>query len=254
MKLFISYARDDKQWVYDLDREFKEWLPYTVWLDRDLSLGQPWWNEILKQIEECDCFMPILTPAYVNSAYCIAELEYAAELAKPLAPLLMKRCDLPSQLKSIQYDDIEGRPMVKVVLTCLVALRNVELDIRDGKYPAPTDKPVRPPLPDQSKKDSPDGGQFSVDDKNYRQWLQERTYAIDIRGIGVGNIRQAYRFPLLSLYIKLHASGRGMQAEALRGMPLNRVPLEEVVTSQRHTIVVGDPGSGKTTFLNYALC
>lgn len=47
MELFISYPRDEKQWVYELARELEEKQELTIWLDQDVAIGQHWWDEIL---------------------------------------------------------------------------------------------------------------------------------------------------------------------------------------------------------------
>jgi hypothetical protein len=77
-----------------------------------------------------------------------------------------------------------------------------------------------------------DGG--SGDPSKYLTWLREQTAWIDIRGLVVGAAK-AYRFPIQDLYIPLTTAGRN-------------VPLDETLKSRR-VVIVGDPGSGKTTFL-----
>src|SRR5579859_8117887 len=238
MELFISYSRSDKQWVFELARELRHKQELEVWHDQDLVMGQDWWNEILKQIEECQYFMLILTPAYVNSAYCIRELEYAHALGKPILPLIMKSCDQPPLLRSIQSHDIEGQSLSDVVHKCAVALRKIETNRLKSGTIVGSKKVSRPPLPEQSSIDP-----ISFDDTCYRQWLRERTDTIDIRGIGVGYTREAHRFSLMSLYMPLHARPSKKHSQ--------RDPLEERVIAQRYTIVLGSPGSGKTTFLNH---
>jgi len=69
MKLFVSYSRDDKQWVYDFWRSIRERLR-----------------------EEADCFIMVLTPRSLESIYCMAELDYALALNKPILPLMLKPC------------------------------------------------------------------------------------------------------------------------------------------------------------------
>jgi formylglycine-generating enzyme required for sulfatase activity len=82
------------------------------------------------------------------------------------------------------------------------------------------------------------------DPQKYFKWMREQTAWIDIRGLQVGTGR-AYRFPIEDLYIPMKSvqpGGRGemSQPEMLR--------LDD--DAQRSGIVVvGDPGSGKTTFL-----
>ncbi len=82
---------------------------------------------------------------------------------------------------------------------------------------------------------------LAVSDASYRTWLRDYTDAIDIRGIATGELQQAHRFPLLELYTELFVrSGVG-----------DRIPLKSVVESTRCTTILGEPGSGKTTFLRY---
>jgi hypothetical protein len=52
-----------------------------------LSGGQAWWEQILKQIRECDVF--ILSPESLDSVACKRELSYAMDLGKPILPILV---------------------------------------------------------------------------------------------------------------------------------------------------------------------
>jgi predicted NACHT family NTPase len=76
----------------------------------------------------------------------------------------------------------------------------------------------------------------------YLRYLREQTAWIDIRGLQVGTGR-AYRFPIEELYIPLTTYvGREVESQS--------VDLEEALEYSR-LVVVGDPGSGKTTFLRH---
>jgi formylglycine-generating enzyme required for sulfatase activity len=81
-----------------------------------------------------------------------------------------------------------------------------------------------------------------ADPAKYLAWLREQTQWIDIRGLQVGS-GQAHRFRIDELYIPLTVAGE-------------RVRLEDALRQER-LVIVGDPGSGKTTFLNriaFELC
>jgi len=81
----------------------------------------------------------------------------------------------------------------------------------------------------------------------YLHWLREENAWIDIRGLQVGT-GKAYRFPIEDLYIPLRITGEaGKRGERAPGEPSR---LEDALEHPRLTIA-GDPGTGKTTFLNH---
>jgi len=98
-----------------------------------------------------------------------------------------------------------------------------------------------------------------ADPTQYLLWLQRRTAHIDIRGLEVGS-GKAHQFPIHDLYIPLTTSmappptrrcekGKadpGPEAAMREG---RRVELEEALAG-RNLVIVGDPGGGKTTFVN----
>ncbi len=106
-----------------------------------------------------------------------------------------------------------------------------------------------------------------ADPTKYLQWLRDYTGFINIRGLQVGK-GKAHRFPIEELYITLTAAaerpaekrGEPRQtkeelAELAAKQQAASVPLQNALKSDR-LVIVGDPGSGKTTFLHrisYAL-
>lgn len=149
MKLFISYSRDDSSYVYELARSLREETRHEVWIDQKLVGADLWWDTILDEIEMSDCFVVTLTPRCVESIFCAAELGYAIALNKPILPLLLKSCEMPSALKRVQHINIQAPlSLERTVTRCVVAISEVREKIHDNKFPPPTKVPARPAVPE----------------------------------------------------------------------------------------------------------
>ncbi|MCW5849729.1 MAG: SUMF1/EgtB/PvdO family nonheme iron enzyme [Anaerolineae bacterium] len=150
MKLFLSYSRDDKAWVYELWRALRDEAQHDAWIDRRLVPAQDWWGTILDNIEACECFIYVMTPLSVASIYCRAELEYALALNKPVLPLMLKPCDYPPSLsqRRVQYQVIsDDMHMDRVLFRTGQGLTEIRIGLIQGKYTPPTPPPPRPALP-----------------------------------------------------------------------------------------------------------
>jgi hypothetical protein len=142
-KIFVSYAREDKKVVSPLVDDLKG-LRHQVWLDEQLSGGQPWWNSILKEIRDCEVFVMTLTPRWPKSPACLAEFEYARNLRKAVLPVKLADltgCQLPPSVADIHHTDY--RLGDKSALKTLVG----DLDRLEPSPALPSPLPADPPLP-----------------------------------------------------------------------------------------------------------
>ncbi|GAC1467257.1 MAG: hypothetical protein PVS3B3_25970 [Ktedonobacteraceae bacterium] len=146
MKLFISYSRDDKNFVYELVEKLRNEAGHYVWIDREILGGQHWWDGILDNIETCECFILVLTPRYTASVNCDAELKYAFALNKEILPIRLKPCTIPETLQTIQYINADSVSLSNILLQTIRALSNTEARFQKRGYTAQTHGP-RPPLP-----------------------------------------------------------------------------------------------------------
>jgi len=93
--LFISYARDDNDFVQKLHAVF-EAGGQDAWLDCfDIPKGEKFWDEITQGIDGANAFVFIISPSSVdkaswlgNGAYCRREIEHAARGNKRIIPIV----------------------------------------------------------------------------------------------------------------------------------------------------------------------
>ncbi len=107
MKIFISYSRDDRAFVESLRTDLSQ-LGHDVWMDQRLLGGQEWWDEILRNIRECDIFVLALSPKSIESDACLLELKYASAVRRPFLPAMVLPTDpnfLPPEIAHAQFVD-----------------------------------------------------------------------------------------------------------------------------------------------------
>jgi len=106
--VFLSYNRESEAAAKTLANDL-EALGHAVWFDQELSGGQVWWEQILATIRNCDLFIFVLDPKSLDSTACKREYGYAADLGKPVLPVLVSSeistTLLPPALSKIQFVD-----------------------------------------------------------------------------------------------------------------------------------------------------
>ncbi|MEO8828917.1 toll/interleukin-1 receptor domain-containing protein [Lapillicoccus sp.] len=106
-RLFLSYTRDDREVVLELDRNLQK-SHNSTWMDQRLDGGQEWWEEVLRQIREADALILCLTPNVLESVASLEEVKYAQQLGKPVLPVMLKKTPadvLPANLARLQVVD-----------------------------------------------------------------------------------------------------------------------------------------------------
>jgi hypothetical protein len=153
MKLFISYSRDDKAWVYELWRALRDRAHHDAWIDQRLLPAQDWWASILENVENCECCIYVMSPMSVQSIYCLAEVRYALALGKPVLPLMLKNAEVPAELlmRRIQYLSLNDKmSLADVLFEVERGLGELRVGLLQNRFPAQT--ATRPPEP-QSKQE-----------------------------------------------------------------------------------------------------
>lgn len=154
MQLFISYARKDASSVNQLE-QMLEANGHRVWYDQELHGGEPWWDGILTQIENCDVFIFVLSPASAASPACQTEYGYAQALSKPILPLMVEAAELPNPaLRDTQYIDARRLTSRDTERKINASLNHLQTQLGTGQYAAPDEPPPRPTFPHHAYSES----------------------------------------------------------------------------------------------------
>ena len=103
-QIFISYAHSDVEWAQKFAEKLEQ-LGLSVWLDRKISPGQSWVDEVEAGMRESDIFAFLIQPEKINSPSFSFELGAAISLGKILIPIVPQGLEyhlLPSPLRRIQ--------------------------------------------------------------------------------------------------------------------------------------------------------
>jgi hypothetical protein len=143
-QIFLSYSRADQLPANNLAKDLKE-LGHDVWLDQDLSGGQAWWDQILARIRASDLFVFVLSSASLYSTACQREYGYAAELRRPILPVLVRdglsTNVLPPALSQVQFLDFRQRH-VEAIIALARSLHSLPTGV-----PLPDPLPAPPEVP-----------------------------------------------------------------------------------------------------------
>src|SRR5437660_4832616 len=102
-RVFFCYARADQGFAVSLAQQLIE-RGIGVWLDQwDIPAEADWDKTIDKALRECDRLLIVLSPASVESREVRGELRTALDLGKPILPVLYRPCEIPRQLRLVQF-------------------------------------------------------------------------------------------------------------------------------------------------------
>src|SRR5215208_7542295 len=104
--VFISYAREDQDFVRRL-QDALEAHKRNTWIDwKDIPLTAKWKQEVFSAIDNADSFAAVISPDFIVSKPCKDELDHAAQNHKRMVPLWHRDVDdeeVPPDLASHQY-------------------------------------------------------------------------------------------------------------------------------------------------------
>jgi predicted ATPase len=103
--IFISYAHADSPFVDRLEADLRT-QGFDPWVDRQrLAGGQRWRRELQDAVERAQVLLIVLSPDAVASENVQIEYDYVLELGKVVIPIYYRQCDVPMELRAIQWID-----------------------------------------------------------------------------------------------------------------------------------------------------
>jgi len=150
MKVFLSYAKEDRDFVLECYEELKR-KNFNPWMDEhDLLPGQAWDECIKANMKDTDVVLVFMSSDSVSKVgYVQRELKYFADKRKDypegfiyLIPIQLNQCDVPNTIASeIQFininRDLNSKEWAKVLRSLDLAAkqRNIERINEDATKP-----------------------------------------------------------------------------------------------------------------------
>ena len=107
--VFVCYARADQAFALPLAEQLKA-RGVGVWIDQaENQVADDWDRDIDRALRECSHLLIVLSPASVDSREVRGELRTALDLGKPVLPVLYQPCEIPRQLRVVQFVDFTKR-------------------------------------------------------------------------------------------------------------------------------------------------
>jgi hypothetical protein len=129
-RVFLSYARSDGADACNFFQKALQNAGYLVWRDiDDLAGGAPWRQRIEEAIRNVDVVLLFLTDGANASANVKEEWATAIRLQKRIAPLIVTKTQVPTELLPYNYRDITDRRVYELEPSRVQ--RDVEAE-RDG--------------------------------------------------------------------------------------------------------------------------
>ncbi len=105
MLVFVSYARENSEFVLRLAQQLKE-NNIPIWLDQfDIQKGERWDRAIEAALDQATHILLVLSQASVDSENVRDEVDYAIDEGKQLVPILIEDCKIPLRVRRHQHID-----------------------------------------------------------------------------------------------------------------------------------------------------
>lgn len=144
--IFVSYAREDRDWVARFSKELCSSTGCKVWWDRSILPGQQFDEAIERAMGEAACVVVVWSKQSVGSRWVRAEAREACR-REVLVPVRTESVILPLEFSSFETQDLSawrGEPENDEFLELAETVR--EMVSQDRREPAAPTRPEQPPV------------------------------------------------------------------------------------------------------------
>jgi hypothetical protein len=112
--IFISHSSADNLAAAEMKRWLEAQGHTSLFLDFDpeagIKGGSGWEQTLYQQLRQCQAVIALLTPHWLASKWCFAELVQARERGKVIFPVKVQPCEAGGVFSDIQHIDLTAQP------------------------------------------------------------------------------------------------------------------------------------------------
>ncbi len=275
VRIFFSYSHEDEEHRLRLEKNLsllrREGLVES-WHDRKILPGEKWGEEIDRELARAEIILFLVSADFVASDYCW-DVEVKGAMKRfeageaTVVPIIVRDCDW----HSAPFGKVQGLPKDAKPVTSWPNGDEAWADVARGLRRLLKARAASSPATSLQTGAARSG---EPDPRRYLEALDAANSYVELRGMGA---QVAERLPLDRVYTRLRvragrAGGGTLGKSHSKPTPQRPSPeiaclemaateivaeqrdasLAEVLRHHRSAVLVGDPGSGKTTFLRFA--
>jgi WD40 repeat protein len=121
--LFLSHSTFDKPIAEILRQQLLAAGYSSVFIDNhDIRPGQMWEQVLYERLRAARAVVALLTPRFIESKWCFAEITHARSLGRPIIPAMHGECDIPGILQSYQSQSLGSPDAIQRIIAGLSAV------------------------------------------------------------------------------------------------------------------------------------
>ncbi len=270
IRVFFSFAHQDDAYRIQLEKHLsllRRQRLIAPWSFRKILGGEDFAEVIDDQLARADLVLLLVSADFLASDYCF-EIEMQTALRRHEAgkarvvPVLIRDCDW----QSAPFAHLQGLPTGFRPVGSWPEQDEAWADVARGLRKVVVERQGI-----EAARPAPATGDEAPDPTRYLEALDAEHAYVEIRGMGA---KVAERLPLEQVYTRLRVAhgatpdatpdvtpGGREKRDRKRGradllgagsMMEGEFELRDVIRAERVSVLIGDPGSGKTTFLRFA--